>query len=324
MPITNNASYIPTMNEFLAHWTPVDAALGTDLTVPSQHGGSMTRVEFGALRVELLARNTTVIDRLNDQEIARGEIDLRKAALLDRLREFTQLVNTYWQGTGFINAVPKMPSISDGQERFLAPLRDMISLWVKLNAAPAPGGIEVPLTLADGTPQTTASAAVAALDAAYATEAAAAQTVTIARADREATKALAYAVMKNYRLAVPPRCALFPALVETLPALTPAGGHTPAPVNASAVFAPPDQAHVAYDASPDADLARYELRGNPGEHYQDDDAVVVATHAPADAREFTTGFGLNQPGAHVALKVYVVLTTGNEAGSAPLLVQRPV
>ena len=34
-------------------------------------------------------------------------------------------------------------------------------------------------------------------------------------------------------------------------------------------------------------------------------------------------FGLNQPGAEVALKVFVILTTGNEAGSAVLLVQRP-
>jgi len=312
------------MNEFLAHWAAVDAALGAPLGVPAPQADTMFRVNFDALRVALIANNTAVIDKLNDQEIARGEIDLRKTAQLDRLREFTQLVNTYWQGTGFINAVPKLPSISDGQERFLAPLRDMVSLWAKLNAAPAPGGITLPLTLADGTDRAVAAGEVSALDAVYQEEATAAQSVTIARANRDANKALAYAVMKNYRLAVPPRCALFPVLVETLPALTPAGGHTPEPVNASAVFAPPDQAQVTYDASPDADLARYELRGNPGEHYQDDDAVVVATHAPADPREFTTGFGLNQPGAQVALKVYVVLTTGNEAGSAALLVQRPV
>ena len=219
--------------------------------------------------------------------------------------------------------MPKLPSISDGQERFLAPLRDMGSLWARLDAAPTPSGVTLPLTLSDGTVQATAASDVAALDAAYATEATAAQTVMIARATRDVAKAQAYLVMKNYRLAVPPRCALFPALVETLPALTPAGGHTPEPVNASAVFAPPDQAHVTYAASPDADLARYELRGNPGDHFNEDDAVLVETHAPADPREFTTGFGLNQPGAHVALKVYVVLTTGNEAGSATLLVQRP-
>jgi hypothetical protein len=34
--------------------------------------------------------------------------------------------------------------------------------------------------------------------------------------------------------------------------------------------------------------------------------------------------GLNQPGARVALKVFVVLNTGNEAGSSVMLVQRPL
>jgi hypothetical protein len=36
-----------------------------------------------------------------------------------------------------------------------------------------------------------------------------------------------------------------------------------------------------------------------------------------------TTFGLNQPGAEIALKVFVVLDTGNEAGSAPMIVERP-
>jgi hypothetical protein len=51
--------------------------------------------------------------------------------------------------------------------------------------------------------------------------------------------------------------------------------------------------------------------------------VVIASNAPNDAREVTTVFGLDQPGAEIALKVFVVLDTGNEAGSAPMLVQRP-
>ena len=43
----------------------------------------------------------------------------------------------------------------------------------------------------------------------------------------------------------------------------------------------------------------------------------------AAPREFVTPFGLNQPGAKVALKVYVILTSGNEAGSAAVFVERP-
>lgn len=60
-----------------------------------------------------------------------------------------------------------------------------------------------------------------------------------------------------------------------------------------------------------------------GEDYSDEDAVVIATNLPGATREFITPFGLNQPGARIAMKVYVILTTGNEAGSAAMFVQRP-
>jgi hypothetical protein len=105
--------------------------------------------------------------------------------------------------------------------------------------------------------------------------------------------------------------------------LTPLPGHTPDAVNASATFQVPNSTRVVYDGSNDLMLARYELRGTVGDHYDERDAVVIATHAPEDPREFVTTFGLNQPGAEIALKVFVVLTTGNEAGSAAMLVERP-
>lgn len=78
-----------------------------------------------------------------------------------------------------------------------------------------------------------------------------------------------------------------------------------------------------HEASNDLQLKRYELRGNVGDHYSDEDAIVIATNLPGDPREFVTTFGLTQPGAEIALKVFVVLTTGNEAGSAAMLVDRP-
>ena len=62
----------------------------------------------------------------------------------------------------------------------------------------------------------------------------------------------------------------------------------------------------------------------PISDYSDEDAVVIATNEPGAPREFVTPFGLNQPGVHVALKVFVILTTGNEAGSAAMFVQRSV
>ena len=58
----------------------------------------------------------------------------------------------------------------------------------------------------------------------------------------------------------------------------------------------------------------------------DDDAedfVVIATHGPGNTLFFDTDFSLNQAGAQIAHKLNAVLTTGNEAGSATMPVQRP-
>lgn len=133
----------------------------------------------------------------------------------------------------------------------------------------------------------------------------------------------AYTVMKAYREVAPGKFVMFPELLESLPRLSPTPGHTPEAVNASAIFEAPDKSKVVYDASTDAALHSYELRGNVGDDYSDEDAVVVATNLPGATREFITPFGLNQPGARVAYNVYVILTTGNEAGSAAMFVQRP-
>ena len=119
------------------------------------------------------------------------------------------------------------------------------------------------------------------------------------------------------------RLAAFPDLVATLPRLTPLPGHTPGAVDASAVFQAPASTKIVYTASSDALLERYELRANVGDQYNDEDAIVIATNLPEDPREFVTNFGLTQPGAEIALKVFVVLTTGNEAGSGPMIVERP-
>ena len=112
-------------------------------------------------------------------------------------------------------------------------------------------------------------------------------------------------------------------MIDTLPRLSPLPGHTPASVNASAVFVAPNESRVIYDASTDSQSLEYQLRGTVGDHYDEEDAVVIASHGPNDPREFVTNFGLTQPGAQIALKVYVVLTTGNESGSAAMQVERP-
>ena len=198
-----------------------------------------------------------------------------------------------------------------------------MSLWAKLNAGPAPAGVTLPLVLPGGLDQSGFASLVSALQFAYADEDVKMQDITLGRATRNRLQQEAYTLMKAYRETVPVRLTAFPDLIATLPRLTPQPGHTPVPVNASAVFQAPNSTRVVYTGSNDFQLERYELRGNVGNHYSEQDSVVIATNLPGDVKEFVTNFGLTQPGAEIALKVFVVLTTGNEAGSAAMLVERP-
>lgn len=324
MPITNTASYIPTMDEFLAHWQQCNTALGATPLIIAKPGGAATnRAAFDGVRTSLLNAQTAVQGALNSQQIARGDINIQKAALLVRFNAFTGMMEAYYQGTKFYNAKPLAPAISEGQERFSRPLVDAMTLWEKMNAGAAPAGVTLPLVLADGTNQSAFASAVAALQIAYRDEAAAEQDATLARTDRDAFQENAYDLMKAYRLAVPPRLSQHPSLIATLPKLTPEPGHTPEPVAAQAAYVAPSTSHVTHGASADPDLSHYELEGNNGEEFQGDDAVFLGRHEPNEPNEFTVQFGLTQPGTAVALKVYVVLKSGNRAGSETLVVRRP-
>jgi hypothetical protein len=324
MPISSCASYIPTLDTFAAHYRHCDQVLGANpLILRLPDGTTMIQAQFGALPRTLWTLQIAVQSELINLQIARAAVDRKKTALLARLNGFNQFLDAYYQGTRFMAARPAVPGLSDGQERFSNPLGDASLLWEKLNTAPAPAGVTLPLTLADGTTQESFTAAIGDLQTAYREVRNATQAVTLARADRDQLQDHAYTAMKCFRQAVPVKLAQHPELVETLPALTPAPGHTPERVEASATLVSPGEAEIHHTASTDQDLKCYELRGSVGEDYDERDAVVLATHEPGQPLEFLTTFGLNQPGAKVSFKVFVILKTGNESGSKTVTVQRP-
>ena len=324
MPIQSNASYLPTMDEFLAHWTQVNAVLGAaPLVVAKPLGVATTRAQFDTLRTTLMTNQTSVQGFINDQEIARGDINIKKAALLVTFNQFIEVVEAYYQGTKFYNAKPLAPGIGEGQDNFVSPMLDAQTLWDKMNTGTAPQGVTLPISVGSVVLQASFASAVVLLQASYKDEKIAAQNVKLARADRNLTQATAYDLMKAYRLAVPVRCSQFPNLIATMPKLTPEPGHTPAAVQASATYVAPSTSHVVHGASADADLDHYEMEGTNGEAWNEEDAVYLGRHEPNEANEFTVAFGLTQPGTAVALKVFVVTTTGNRAGSAPVVVRRP-
>lgn len=321
MAITGNASYIPTTNEFIPHWGDVNAALPVPAPLVLKSG--LTRAGLITARDDLQTLLDTVQDDLNDVELARGALDLLKPPLLARLNEFNGILDAYYTGTKLHAGRPLAPGITEGEEGFMEPLRDMKSLWVKVNANPAPAGVTLPLLLDGGLTQAQFVTLFGDLRTAYEAVADAEQDLRFTRSQRDRKMADIYEALKSYRLAVPARLPNNQPLLDTLPKLTPDAGHTPDAVNASAVFVAPDQFRVVYDASTDADLKEYQLRGNAGATFKSEDAVVIATNGPAATREFLSGFALTQPGAKVSVAVYVITNAGNEKGSTPMTITRP-
>ena len=313
------------MNSFTAHWEAANTALGANPYIVRLADGNttMTRAQFDGLITTLEARQNDVQACLTAQGLARQVINMKKAELLEMFALFVSVLDGYFQNTEFYALRPVAPSFNDGQEVFSRPLGRMMTLWEEINGGPAPAGVTLPLVLSDGTSHGTFSSALSSLQFAYREEEKKETLTGLARSKRNGVQRQAYEAMKFYREGARNAFRAFPELLETLPRLTPLPGHTPAPVNASAVFVAPNEARVVYDASTEPALERYELRGTVGDHYDEEDAVVIATHFPGDPLEFTTNFGLTQPGAQIALKVFVVLTTGNEAGSPSMQVERP-
>ncbi|MEN9573325.1 MAG: hypothetical protein RL514_1180 [Verrucomicrobiota bacterium] len=322
MPIQSNASYVPVINEFLAHWGDVNVALPQDK--PLILKSALARAGLITLRNDLQTLLDGVQEKLNEVEIASGALLLKKEPILARLNEFNGVVEAYFGGTALANARPKAPGITEGEEKFTEPLRDMKSLWAKVNAQVAPPGMVLPLVLDGGLDLAGFVTLLGQLRDAFADVQQREHDLSFERKLRDAKMGVIYDSLKLYRLSVPARLPNNVPLLESMPKLTPDAGSTPDAVNASAVFVAPDQSKTVYDASEAPDVAAYELRGNSGPVYKSDDAQVIASNAPDAPREFVTNFGLTQPGAKISMVVVVKTASGHEKASAPMTVARPV
>lgn len=331
MAITTNASYVPTLNEFIGHWQDVDTERGAAGPLILSTGQGVAALS--AFKTELQTVELALQTNLNDQQIARGGIKSKKAALVYWFGRFMDVFDGYFGSSDWAEARPTVLSATQSTENFLRPMLDVNDLWERidnlLDTPEAPAGLALPLVLTGETEADTLSLEdfwplIALLRTHSDDETIAAGRAKRTRSKRNAVQKRAYEAMKLYRKTMPGALPSGDALQGSLPRLNPADtGSTPDAVNASAVYVSGSQSKTVYDESAAADLKEYQLRGVIGEDWDEDDAVTIATNLPADAREFTVDFGLTQPETTIVLKVYVVTTTGRERGSAPIVVQRP-
>jgi len=318
MPISGPASYLSTTDEFLGHWEAADTTLGAGNELKLKDGSA--RAVLLAQKDALVVKRAAVQAKLNVQEVARGDIELKKTDLLLRANQFNEKVRFLFGGTKWERALPQVPSQTDGQGPFTEPLDDAATLWLMINDDPAIADV----TLLGGYTQAQFVADIAALNAAFTTYTSAGKKADVVIEERNDIQDVIYELLKQYRQAVPTYFAKNHALVESLPTLTPPPGSTPDPVVASASW---DltllMAKITFTASLDPNLFQYEIRACFGPNYSTENESVIGNVAAGAPREFTTLENLSAPGSTVSYRVYVLTTTGNEKGSNTVLVTRP-
>ncbi len=342
----SNASVSTTIDEVVAHWAQVDVAVGGIGVVIK---GNTLRSGFEAKRTEWVTLQGTLESRKNAIVAARGDVQVRKAALGVRLSQFGDRLRGLLVGSpgeaAWVGMLPLMPGEGESTAAWLKAMEDLIDVWTRCNATPLasglPAGMSQPITLPGGytlqnlTDDVRGAAAVVGPPAVP-------EKIGLIQLERAVNKSVKDLevefskrnllreelkdLVKSYRAMVPSFLPAGHALLATLPRYSPLPGHTPDPVVLSGVYevvAGVHQARLSWPASTEPTLQRTEVRATVGESYDPDDDVLVATVLPGQSTEVVTSLGLGVPGSVVNFKAFVVLDTGNERGSNTVEVRRP-
>lgn len=320
MPITGPSSYVPTTTEFISHWTVADTQLGAGNEVVLADGTTVANLQTKL--DSLVAKRADLQAKINLRETARGTLDAKKKEMHDWLVRFNELVRADFEGSKWDEALPNVPSETDGQGPYSIAFDDAESLWTQMNADP-----EIPqdLTLLGGYDLATFSTDVVALKGVFTAFIDALKIEDITRGERGAIEKEIYAFLKAYRKKLPTKFAQDDPIATSLPRLTPLPGSTPDGVVATGEY---DEiaalAKITWTPSSDPNISHYEIRWVAGPVYSTEDESISGSVQPGDPLEFFTVDGLSGPGAVASYKVYVVLTTGNEKGSNAVSVTQPM
>lgn len=316
MPITGPASYLPTANEFIAHWASANTALGA--AGPIILLNTFSQANLATLRDELETLRAEVESARNAREGGRAEVEAMKAGLLDRLNQFNAKLASMAPGSKWAAMLPKAFSQTEGMGRVIPPLDDVEDLWERYEA-----DVEE-LALMGGYTRAQFGADLANLKQGYKDLASADNALGIKRGERTEKEAEIHPILKAYRSRIPAEFAEGSAIFETLPRLSPLPGSTPDAVVANGVYnADTNEADLTWTENPVPNIASYQVRAVAGPEYEADDEEILATIPASGPRAYSTGYALLAPGTAASFKIYAITTEGNERGSNPVTVTRP-
>lgn len=322
MPLDNIGSYPSVMTEFDEHWGSVNAAQGGTATTDLKLEGAFTRAQFQALLASIVAKLTGAQGLENTRQIAAQNRDLLKVALRERLFQLRGMVRGLLPKTAYAVAIPVLPELSAAESRFLDPFDDAADLWSRIDVDAAIAGFTPPLVIG---PYARAMfvADIVALRAAFAAMAASESAIALDIHERDLLLETARERMVQYRILVEAICGTNHPLTQSLPNLFPAPGSTPATVILTGEWNVGLMAAVLnWTASTNPNLVKYEIRMSPGLTYDAATASVIGNVMPG-ILTFQTTAGLANSGDVASFKVFVKLSTGNEAGSNTVTITRP-
>ena len=327
VPINNLTSYLPTMQEFMDHWTLVNAQLGVKPLVLSD-GTSLATFTASRTAIQGYITAVTQAETLVPQK--RQTLHDLKKAMSRKLELFRKAVLGQLATSNYVSRLPTLPKFGATQARFIKPLEAAANIWSSINYVPPLTDDETllgfvgPLILPDGTALADFQAAITALYAAYSAITTAQVKVGNALSQRDAALKSARRAMKQYRVTVYARLAPTDMLLTRVPRLSPVAGATQKAVTNVLSFykATDNTLELTFDPSTSKNIAQYELWFCPDAKWNAANTQMIASNlnAPPFAFQFTyTQVALNSVGL---FKVYAKNETGNTKASKVVSVRR--
>ncbi len=328
MPITGPTSYVVTTDQFLNHWADANDLLGASpLVLGAEAVGAEADVPLAgldALKSALEDARDAVEGAVLSLGLLRGDVFLLKEVIHKQLNDFNDAVRADLPNSSMARVLPAVPNMGDGRERFMKPMRDAAKLWVKVSEYKVAHG-STALVLRGDVGVAAFVANLVDLRGKYDDVEEAEQQWALELAVRNGVQEQIYAVLKGYRAKLPTLFAEGAAIVETLPLLTPLPGSTPQAPGLAGTFSPSyNRAEFTGVASTSASVVRHQLRICLAEEFDQDLEQIVGSVLVGQPLTFLVTTGLGSPGSVISAKLYAMTDDGHEAGSATVVVTRPV
>jgi hypothetical protein len=335
MPISGPSSYPVVCQLFFSHWGDVDAALGAlnPLVLAGYLVKSttpVTRAAFKGWYDDLMEVRATVEDVGVDLDLARGALTDLRTALAVRVLQFNKAVRGNVPDSRYARSLADVPNEFTNATDFLHAVRRVRKLWLAINADPSLG-LTAPLTLEGGYPVASFEAAANGATTEFGLQGLqekVSDAMSQLKLDRESRNDLQdrlYELLKAYRQVVATKFPEGHAILDAMPALTPAPGSTPDAVTIAVSWDTlAGKAKIEVQGAVPANAAELEVRGVPGLDYDRDDEVTLGTIPLGGSLVFLTNQFHAVAGQSGAYKVYVKTALGHEAGSNAGAVTRPV